>query len=193
MKLLANIVAYTLHPVTLTIPAVFLIVFISTHNANLAFYWTFVSLVFTGVISTFVLFGVKKGFFNNIDVSNRKQRIILYPVVIIVVLLFGFIVYSLNGPRSLVYASCMFVAALILFDVVNTKIKASIHVASVASLVTGVVYHYGGISYLLIFLIPLMAWARIKEKRHTLRETIVGGIMGTVFSFIAIYIVQFIR
>jgi len=42
-------------------------------------------------------------------------------------------------------------------------------------------------------LVPLMAWARIVEKRHTLKETIVGGAMGVIFSFIAIYIVQFIR
>lgn len=193
MKLLANIVAYLLHPVTLTLPAVFLIVYTSTFDFNLSLYWTFLSVVFTAIISVFVLFGVKKGFFNNIDVSNRKQRVILYPVVIAVVLLFAFFVFSQNGPRSLVYASCMFVAALIIFDIVNTRIKASIHVAAVASLVTGVVYHYGSIAYFLILLIPLMAWARIVEKRHTLRETIVGGVMGVIFSFIAIYIVQFIR
>ncbi len=193
MKLLANIVAYLLHPVTLTLPAVFLIVYTSTFDFNLSLYWTFLSVVFTAIISVFVLFGVKKGFFNNIDVSNRKQRVILYPVVIAVVLLFAFFVFSQNGPRSLVYASCMFVAALIIFDIVNTRIKASIHVAAVASLVTGVVYHYGSSAYLLILLIPLMAWARIVEKRHTLRETIVGGVMGVIFSFIAIYIVQFIR
>ncbi len=193
MKLLANIVAYLLHPVTLTLPAVFLIVYTSTSDFNLSLYWTFLSVVFTGIISFFVLFGVKKKFFNNIDVSNRKQRVILYPVVIAVVLLFALFVYFQNGPRSLVYASCMFVAALIVFDIVNTRIKASIHVAAVASLVTGVVYHYGSSAYLLVLLIPLMAWARIVEKRHTLQETIVGGVMGVLFSFIAIFIVQFIR
>ena len=93
MKLLANIVAYTLHPVTLTLPAVFLIVYTSTGNFNVALYWTFLSLVFTGIVSIFVLLGVKKGFFNNFDVSNRRQRVVLYPFVIAIVLSFAFFVH----------------------------------------------------------------------------------------------------
>lgn len=192
MKSLANIIAYILHPVVLTIPAVFLIVFASTNNIEASGYWTFLSMLFTGVIAVFVLFGVKKGFFNNIDVSNRRQRVILYPFVILVVLLFAFFVFSQKGPISLFYASFLFIAALIIFDIVNTKIKASVHVAAVSSIVTGVIYQHGGLTYLLVFLIPIIAWARIEERRHTLKETIVGGSLGVLLSLAAIFIVQLV-
>ena len=173
MKLLANILTWLLHPVALSIPSVFLIVMASTGNQLVALYWTFISLVFSSIISLFVLWGVKKGIFNNIDISNRKQRIIAYPVVIIVVCLFALTTYVFKGPLILIKGSALFIVGLIILDFVNSRIKASIHVASAAAFFTGLSYGYGGIFYLSLLLIPFVAWARIAEKKHTLRETVV--------------------
>lgn len=192
MKFLANGITSILHPVTITIPGVFLIVYSSTGNFHSAFYWSLLSLVFSAFVSLFVLFGVKKGFFNNLDVSNRKQRVILYPFVIVTVFLFALAVHFLRGPFTLIVSSFLMVFSLLILDAINSKIKASIHVAAVSSLVVGVVYLFGGASYLLVFLIPLEAWARIYEKRHTLQETIVGAVSGIVLSVFAIFIVQLV-
>jgi membrane-associated phospholipid phosphatase len=192
MKLFAKVINVILHPVALTLPGVFLIVFQSTKDTNEAFLWTFFSVIFSGIVSLFVLYGVKKGFFNNLDVSNRKQRIILYPFIIAVVILFIGFVYLMHGPSSLIKASVLIIAALLILDIINTKIKVSGHVAVVSSLVTGLVYAYGGAVFISILLIPLIAWARITEKRHTLKETVVGALCGIVLSLTAIYIVQFL-
>lgn len=193
MKLLAKIIASVLHPATLVLPAVFLIVFQSVGSASSAFIWTFVSLVFTAIVAAFVLFGVKKGFFSDMDVSIKKQRVILYPFVVIVTLCFAGFIYFFNGPMSLTIASILFVFALVVMDVINVRIKASVHVATVASIVTGVASAYGGITVLLFLLIPLVAWARIIEKRHTLKETIVGAICGVGFTLVALNVVQLLK
>lgn len=191
MKLLANIVTTVLHPVALTIPAVFLIVFDATRSYEEALYWTFLSILFAGIISVFVLYGVKKGFFNNIDVSNRKQRIILYPFVIAVVLIFALLVYLQNGPLALIYTNILFVLALVIMDLINTKIKASVHVAAVSSVVTGLIFQFGVIAVPLFIFIPIIAWARIREKRHSFPETIAGAIAGISLTFIGLFVVQF--
>ncbi|MDO8269612.1 MAG: hypothetical protein Q7T54_03015 [Candidatus Levybacteria bacterium] len=193
MILFANILTWILHPVVLTIPAVFLLTYYSTGSTQTSYYWTFISLIFSGLVAAFVLIGVKKGFFNNIDVSNRRQRVILYPFVISVVLLFAFFIYSQGGPVNLTMGAILFVVALIILDMINRKIKASIHVASVCAIITGVIYLYGGVTYLLLLLIPLVAWARIVKKRHTPQETIVGAVCGILLTVIAVNIVQFIR
>ena len=192
MNFLANLIAAVLHPIVLVIPGVYLVSYNATGNTAEALYWTLLSILFSSVIACFVAYGVKKGFFNNLDVSNRKQRLILYPFAIAVVGAFAIFVYTQNGPFALVYASITFVLALLILDFINRRIKASIHTAAVASIVTGVIFIYGGISAMLLLLIPLIAWARITQKRHTLQETIVGGVAGIALTAIPIYIVQFI-
>lgn len=192
MGIIATIINIVLHPIVLSIPAVFLITLQTTDNISTSYYWTFLSFIFSGIISLFVFFGVAKGFFANLDVSNRKQRIILYPFSGVVVLLFALFVFTQDGPVSLVYSSIFFVIALIFLDVINRKVKASIHVAAVSSFVIGVIYVYQGASIFLLMLIPLIAWARIIQKRHTLIETIVGAISGICLTVISIYIVQLV-
>lgn len=192
MIFFANALTWVLHPVVLSIPSVFLITYYSTGSIEVSRFWTLISLFFTGLVSAFVLIGVKRGFFNNIDVSNRRQRIILYPFSVAVVLLFAFFVYIYDGPSQLILGAILFVVALVMLDIINRKIKASIHVASVAALITGIIYLYGGISYLLLGLIPLVAWARIIKKRHTLQETVVGAICGIILTLSAVNIVQFV-
>lgn len=192
MLLFANTLTWILHPIILSIPAVYLISYYSTGSVESSTYWTLVSLVFAGIVSAFVLIGVMKGFFNNIDVSNRKQRVILYPFSIAVVLLFALYVYLQNGPGHLMMGAILFVVALIILDIINRKIKASVHVASVAALITGIIYLYGGFTYLFLILIPLVAWARIVKKRHTPKETIVGGLCGILLTVAAVNIVQFV-
>lgn len=192
MLFFANTLTWILHPIVLVIPAVYLLTFNATGQTNTAIYWTLVSIIFSAIVSAFVLVGVAKGFFNNIDVSNRKQRVILYPFSVAVVLLFALYVYINNGPRILILAAILFVVALVTLDIINTKVKASVHVASVSALIMGIIYLYGGVSYLLLLLIPLVAWARIVQKRHTIKETIVGAICGIVLTITAINIVQFV-
>lgn len=191
MKLFANIVASILHPATLILPAVFLIVYKSAGDFSNALFWTFVSLVFTGVVALFVLIGVKKGIFTDIDVSVKKQRVILYPFVVAVTLIFSLVIYLAHGPSALIIASFLFVSALVILDVINLRIKASVHVASITAMVIGIINLYGGFSYFLLLLVPLVAWARIYNRRHTLKETIVGAICGCLLTLSAIIVVQF--
>ncbi len=193
MKSFPKIINVVLHPVVVTIPGVFLIVYKNTGSVSMALWWTMISLIFSAIIAMFVLYGVKKGFFNNLDVSNRKQRIILYPVIIIVVVLFSCFVYFTNGPKVLIEASALIITALILLDIVNTRIKVSGHVGVVSAFVTGLIYAFGGLSFFSLLLIPLIAWARIVEKRHTLKETIVGAVCGILLSALAITVVELIK
>lgn len=192
MKLFANIIATILHPATLILPAVFLIVYKSAGGFHNALFWTFVSLIFTVAVGAFVLYGVKKGFFSDIDVSVKKQRIILYPFVVFITLLFTAVIYMFRGPSALIIASLLFIAALVILDVINIRIKASVHVASVSAIVIGIIFLYGGITFWMLALIPLVAWARIYNKRHTLKETIVGAACGIGLTLIAISVVQFL-
>jgi membrane-associated phospholipid phosphatase len=107
-----------------------------------------------------------------------------------VVSLFAVTIHFFHGPVGLIKASILFVVGLIILDIVNSRIKASVHVGSVAAFFTGIAYLYGGVFYLFLFLIPIVAWARVLEKKHTVPETIIGAICGSLLTLSAIYIVQ---
>lgn len=192
MKFFGKLLGVILHPVVLVLTGVFIIVQGATGRVDEAIYWTILSSFFAFVIGAFVFIGVKKGFFNNFDVSNRKQRIILYPFAILVISLFAIYVYIVKGPSILISVSAFFVVSLAILDLVNKKIKASIHVASVAALSTGFILIYG-LNYLLILLlIPLSAYARVAAKRHTVREVIVGAFFGIFLTLAGVYVVKLI-
>lgn len=188
MHLFAHITTLIFHPIPITVIAVFLIVLRRENNLNSALHWTIVSLVLASIIAAFVLLGIKSKLFNNIDVSNRVQRRFLYPFVVVVSLVFVFLVYLFKGPFTLIYSGFVFAASLCILGIINSRIKASVHVAASAAFVTGLIYMLGFEFIFLLLLVPLNAWARIKEKKHTLNETIVGGLFGSFATIIAIYI-----
>lgn len=193
MKKFAKILTFIIHPATLAVPAVFLIVFKEVGNFNTAISWTVAAMFFTGIVGAFVVYGVKKGFFSDVDVSVRRQRVILYPFVIGIILLLILFVYLLGGPPVLMYAGIFLIFSLIVFDIINMRIKASVHVASVTSISIVLVQLYGGWAYLTLLLIPIVAWARIVQKRHTLKETIVGATCGSVLTIAALVVIQYIN
>jgi hypothetical protein len=189
----AKIIGIILHPVVLALTGIFVIVQKNSQSLTEAIYWTFLSGLFSLIIGAFVLFGVKKGFFNNFDVSNQKQRVILYPFVILIVVMFGILVFATKGPVILIQSSIIFSLSLMLLDLVNSKIKASIHVASVSALATGLVLLYG-LQYLPAFLlVPISAYARVTGRRHTLSEVIVGAVCGVLLTLGGVYIVQLLK
>lgn len=193
MKLiLANIITAILHPLILALVAVFLLVFKETGNIQKAFTWTFVAGFFVAIIVAFVLYGIKKKFFTNIDVSVRRQRVILYPFSVIVMIIFSVMILVANGPKALLFGIIFFIISLIILDLINTKIKASIHVAGTASLAVGVVAVFGYVAYPVLLLPFFVAWARIIEKRHTLQETAVGYLVGTFLTLGSLLIVQYL-
>ena len=192
MNHFANVLTFLIHPAVLSLPAVFLIVFHEVGSFNEALLWMIVTLIAVGIIGAYVLFGVKRGFFNNVDVSNRKQRVLLYPFVAGVVIFFVGCVYLLKGPPVLIFGGIFLVISLLVFDAINTKIKASVHVASITSLSIVLISLYGGWSYLALLFVPIVAWARIVERRHTLKETIAGGVGGAILTIITLIVIQYL-
>lgn len=192
MLKVARFITFILHPMVLVSPAVFLIIIASGGGYYEAFIWTIVTLVFTLFTAGYILLGVKKGFFSNFDVSKRKQRIYLFPFVIVTALIFLLVLFLFNGPKALLLALLYFVIALAILTVVNLRVKASIHVASLTAALVSASYLFGVLFYPFLIFIPVMAWARIIEKRHTLKETIVGFIMGTLLAIVGIVIVQYL-
>jgi hypothetical protein len=135
-----------------------------------------------------VLYGVKRGFYTNFDISKREQRGSIFAFAAVLTSLYMGAIILFGGPRVLLYSLFGLLIGVFAASIINTKIKASIHMAVYSAFALVVGFFYAGPYILLIALAPLVAWSRIILKRHKLLETIVGTLLG-IFIVIVLYLV----
>jgi hypothetical protein len=182
MKSLAQIISFLFNPVLLLVFVPLLLVYRTTGSVVLAMVWTGYTMIFLLAMTFFIFYGVHKKIFTDMDVSNRKQRPLLFIVSFIMGLFYLGGLFFLHGPKILMAVIGALIISVILISLINTRLKMSIHVATVSALLVSLAIIYQGYYYLTLILIPAVAWARLKIHRHTLPETIVGGGFGILLS-----------
>ena len=180
----AKAISFLLGPIFVLLPVPYILVGTFSQNYVYALKWTVFSYAFILAVAIFILLGVLLGVFSNFDVSKREQRPLLFSFSAFAMFCYLLSLIILNGPKILFIALFAIVLGLIVIVIVNKWIKASIHVATLTSVVLFIGIIYKGYYFLLLFLIPLLAWARVKMKEHTLLETVVGSTLGIVITLV---------
>lgn len=188
---LAKIISFIFHPMTAVFFAPFLLLYRTSHSLQTALYWSVYTLFYILFLMLFMLFAVRKKIFSDLDVSRRDQRPLLYQIGSFIGIIYIISLFFLKAPFILYFAALGIVFGVIVFSIINRRIKASIHVAAVVALIFPVCISYGNYYFLLLFLIPLIVWARLKTKRHTLSEILVGGTVGGLLSLSFYYVAKF--
>ena len=185
----AKAISFFLSPVFTLFPMFFVLVAKFSQDYSNALKWTLFSYAFVLVVALFVIIGVMLGVFSNFDVSKRKQRPLLFSFSAFAAFCYLLSILILHGPKVLLIGFFAFALGLTMIIIVNKWIKASIHLATATAsfLFIGIIYR--GYFFFLLFLIPLLAWSRIKTKEHTLIETIIGSILGVVITLI-VYLIS---
>src|SRR5476651_1272647 len=177
-KITAKIISFVLNPLLIFVFVPYILVLKTTDSLDQAFFWEIFSLVFMFALFAFILIGIIKGFFSDFDISNRKQRPLLFSFSIFLAAAYIVLLYFLRGPEILFIAIFGIIIGITAIEIINRFTKASIHVATVAAFATSLSLVYGGIFFLTFFLIPVVAWARIITHNHTRKQTIIGATLG---------------
>lgn len=188
MMKLAKAISFFLGPVFILFPVPFILVLKFSQNYYHALKWAVFSYAFILAVVIFVIIGVILGMFSNFDISKREQRPQLFAFCAFAIFCYSLALIVLNGPRVLFIALFAITFGLIAIVIVNKWIKASIHLAAATSVAIFIGIVYGGYYFLLLFLIPILAWARVKTKEHTAMETIIGTILGLVITLVVYFI-----
>jgi membrane-associated phospholipid phosphatase len=183
----AKAISFFLGPVFILLPIPFILVARFTQDYS-ALKWTVFSYAFILAVAVFVIMGVLLGVFSNFDVSKREQRPLLFSFSAFVMFCYLLSLYILDGPKVLFIAFFAILLGLAVIVVVNKWIKASIHMASATSVLLFIGIIYRGNFFLLLFLIPLLAWSRVKLKEHTPMETLIGTILGLVITLVVYFV-----
>ncbi len=192
MDYLARTISYVANPVILLLPVPFLLVYKSTQDMWYAIKWAAFSWVFVLMVAIFVMVAVLKGIFTDFDVSRREQRPLLFLFSSVTAVLYTGSLFLLHGPKILYVAILGILIGIFFISLINIKVKASIHVATMSALITAISILYGGFYLALLVFIPVIAWARIRIKRHTPREAFIGALTGSVLTCVLYLVLEWV-
>jgi len=177
---IAKLISTLGHPF-LTVPVFVVFLLFSIESARQA---TYLSLLIIGgifvPIGITTLRGVRKGRYTNLDVSDQAQRQKWFITTTLLLFVVTLIIWLTNQDRTLRLAVTCALVLLVMAQVVNTRVKASMHLAFHVFL-GFLILHFNGIAGIAFLLFaPLLAWSRIHLKRHVWKEIVVGVILGAV-------------
>lgn len=163
-------------------------VYLYTVDSQAAIFWTIYTWVYLIIFAFFVVIGVRRGLYTDLDVSRREDRFSLYIFASVLTIIYFITLIFLSAPAILYLITAGVMAGILVGSIVNIKIKASVHVAAASALITGLALVYQGYYWILFILIPVICWARVKIKRHTLPEVYAGSFIGSALAVIMYYV-----
>ena len=178
MHTLARVISLVFYPLFIINLLPLLVLSKATGNSMEGLFWSCYSLTFSFLMGVFIYIGVKRGFFSDIDVSDKSQRGLLYRGAFILLVLFVVGLFLLHAPSEMFTLVSGALISLIALRILTKYTKASIHTATTSAFSLLVGFLYGGVFHLLVLLIPVIIWARVKTGRHTFQQTLAGALIG---------------
>lgn len=129
---------------------------------------------------------VRRGRWENVDASNVSERPVLFTVALVA--LAGVVGWlTLREPDSFFLRGASMVLAMLVVAAIATRwVKLSLHVAFAALAATVLTLSQSPLGYVMIPVVPLVAWSRLVLARHTTTELACGAALGIVAGAIGI-------
>lgn len=150
--------------------------------------WAGISLLFSTFLPViYILIGMWRGTISDVHVMEREQRGGPFVVAIAGGFIAGFVLFRLGAPKSVWGLSLIqAVNGLAILGITNFT-KISVHVAVLAATVIGAtVLHPTSRPFALLWLIPLLMWARVWRGRHSIWQGIGGFLVASAVTTLTI-------
>lgn len=121
---------------------------------------------------------VRRGVWQTADASHKAERRTLYAVGGIVALALLSFLLLFRSESFLIRGTAGILAMLAVCALVTRWIKVSLHMAFAALATTTLILIGSSTGWFLLPLVPALAWSRLTLGRHTLREVLLGLMIG---------------
>lgn len=191
----AGMVALIAHPVIIGTLGLLLVVMttIPSRTDQLIYLATLVLITFVpAALYLFVLF--KGNVSEMLELIDREARLVPYILMIVGAVAAVILLSQLNAPRAIFVMTLVLLANEVVLGTINFWTKVSIHTATATFTALTLGYLINPAWYALIFLVPLIAWARVYRKRHTINQVIGGTFFAALVTTVVIFLsAQFIK
>jgi membrane-associated phospholipid phosphatase len=194
MNKFAKILSYIFDGTLISIPMLVIICLTTVDNTTKALGWAFLCLIFAMLIpSLYIHMLFRNKVINDLHIPDKEDRI--KPLIIAIISnITGFsILYILKAPLFLKAMSLITIILIVILGIITYFWKVSMHAAWITFMVVTFNVLFGKLMLFLLPLIPVVGWARVRIKRHTVNQVVSGFIISLVTSFIVYYGYGFIN
>lgn len=182
----ARLISGLLSPLSIAIAAIAIACY--SLNDDSALSWMALYLVLSILPPTiYVMYLVRKGIVSDFHLNVREERTKPLLIMTANTSLVFLVMILLGAPKLISVVIATAVIQLLLILLITLKWKISGHCSAIAGLVILALALYGDSLLPLALLIPLVAWSRIRLKRHTLAQTVAGTFLGAVTVSMLLY------
>jgi len=137
-------------------------------------------------MALFMVWRYRSGSWSTIDASERKERPVMF---VVGLLLLVALLLVLRGRTEMAYLTSSMIGGIALLSLsflLNLWIKASLHVAFCGFCGAIALPFIAPLGAIFLALVPVLAWARVRMRRHSFSEVIVGACAGLTVGAIVV-------
>lgn len=177
---LAKTLSYVFDGSFISVPIYIAICLAVAENLADAFAWAMLCILFNVLIPYFyILFLYRKREINDLHIPLKRNRIKPLAVSLASYAAGYLTLHFLKSPLFLKSIFAISITLNIIYIIITFYWKISLHASWIAFVVVTLNVLFGSWMLLLLPLVPIVGWARIKIKRHTLNQVILGAAVAS--------------
>jgi len=171
-------------PFLIPVPTILLLAWTYANSLQQVMLWMLVVSVFASVLpSVFILALVRSVRLSDLHLAVRKQRLAPLYLSLVSTLVGIIVLQSIDAPSQIVLPCIAYAINGVVFTAITHRWKISFHCGSAAGSIIVLMLLVDAKIAWLSLLLPLIAWARVHRKRHTILQTVAAALIaaaGTV-------------
>ncbi|MDQ2865937.1 MAG: phosphatase PAP2 family protein [Candidatus Eremiobacteraeota bacterium] len=177
---LARILSTIFNPF-LTALALFVILAHVSARGTFDFWWLLIlSTFFTSLgpmMYVFWLYGTDR--ISDLDMSVRREREAVFGAFVIFYLLGTIAMWLTHAPKLMVASLAAYTVSTLIVQYITRYWKISTHAIGITAPLVALTLLYGNETLPFLVLIPMICWARVYLKAHTLLQVAAGAALAT--------------
>lgn len=161
----------------------------SSHEVYL---WVAVIAVFVTILpilSVLLLFRFSK--VSNIHLHDKDERLLPLCITCASMALGAIVLYNIGASWKIVWVCLAFIVNGVVFSIITPFWKISFHTSVATGCILVLVLLLNVKLVWLFLIIPIITWARVYRKRHTLLQTLAGTVVATINTVLFYIILPF--
>jgi hypothetical protein len=187
---LAEALSLLFHPFVVGIPTIVVAMVNQGSSLTIALFWTLLSVGVVILPLTYLIYSkVRSGQYSDPSVSMREQRHGLYKIAAVLLIFLTAILILGKAPIVLIASLISVVLATLISFLINRRFtKLSLHTFGISGCAAILLLTTPTLGFIATLLIPLVAWARIHLRHHTIPQIIIGFAVSFASVFLVFYI-----
>ncbi|MCP4164286.1 MAG: hypothetical protein GY759_00140 [Chloroflexi bacterium] len=140
-------------------------------------------LMLTGIPLAYILIGLRRGWVSDLGLTHREEQ----PRFILVSLssdLLALTILWLGGAPRMIWTLALVYACLgVTTFTISNFWKINLHMVTVSAFSTFLFYVFGPAAWWTFLSLPLVAWARLRRKKHSPARLLAGAVLGAAITW----------